>query len=186
MSGIGNFSGVSCDNLFTSKSFSDHLSIMTPKKEFSQYMESVRQNRDSYVSDAASATAEASDEDIRRWAEEYDPENLSQEEYCSFVDELITDGVLTDSDKNYIGYSDMVCLGTLDEMIAGNASESYVTPAGAEPVESLSDAKGNARSWASAWKSVTIGSNSKSTFLERRVALFKKLSGIFDRMATIA
>lgn len=70
MSGIANFAGVSRNNLFSSKAFSDHLSIMTPQKEFSQYMESVRQNRDSYLNSTASATAEASDENIRCWAEE--------------------------------------------------------------------------------------------------------------------
>lgn len=182
MSSMENISGTSFNSLFT---FNDHLSIMTPKKEFFQYMASVRQNRDSYMSSTDSATAEASDEDIRRWAKEYDPENLSQEEYCSFVDELVSSGVLTDADKNYLGYSDMIRLGTLDEMIANGAPGSYVTPAGAEPAESLKDAKGNARSWASAWKSVIPGSNFKGTFLDRRIALFKKLSDILDRMAAI-
>lgn len=110
---------------------------------------------------------------------------MSQEEYRSFVDELVSYGVLSDADRNYIGYSSMTCLGTLDEVISGGAFGSYVTPAGMEPPESLNDAGGNARRLASAWKSVTTGSTPKGTFLDRRVALFGKLSGIFERMASV-
>lgn len=168
--------------LFKTSPFKENVSIGTPTKEFSRYMEDVRQNRDAYVSSAPPERTEASDENIQRWSEKYDPEHMSQEDYRSFVDDLVSAGALSETDKNYIGYSDMVSLGTLEELASGNSSIAYDASSGAAPYETLAEADGNARSWSAAWRGV-VPSDQPNEFLNRRISAFDALSEIFDRMS---
>lgn len=168
--------------LFKTRPFKGNLSIGTPTKEFSRYMAEVRQTQDTYVSSTPPKRTEASDESIQRWSEKYDPEHMSQEEYRSFVDDLVSAGTLSETNKNYIGYSDMVCLGTLEEVASGNSSIAYDANSDVAPYETLVEAGGNARGWAAAWCGV-VPSDRPSEFLNRRISAFDALSEIFDKMS---
>lgn len=180
MSGVG---GVSFGQLFSTHAYSDQLSIATPKKEFFSYMEEARKNQDKFTSNPRPPVAEATDAQVRHWAEAYDPEHMSQGEYQSFLDELVAAGVLSASDKNYISgtQNGMTYAGTLADAIAGGGA-SYVSRSGRAPAETLAEAGGNARVWAAAWSNITAASQ-QNGFLNRRIAAFETLSSIFDRMA---
>lgn len=160
------------------------------RERFLQQLEEARRKKDSYVLDPLPDTRPTiPDADIRRWAEKYDPEHMSQDDYCDFVDDLVSAGVLEAGDKVYVQASDrsspygLTCHGTLQDIVQ-QGPVSYSWQAG-QPGQfhSLADAKGNARLFAAGWKYIDGGAEGqRSNFLRRQVALFDKISWILDRM----
>ena len=131
---------------------------------------------------------------IDLWAEKYDPENMTQEEYQSFIDDLISAGVLQQSDKSYVRYDpNLVAVGSVFDTIGSpfyTAQKGYFMM---QPVtanidngyyHSLTQAGGNARLWAEGWKAAFGDADSYTgDFFRRQLSLFDKIAWILDRMA---
>ena len=133
---------------------------------------------------------------IRQWAEKYDVENMTQEEYQAFIDDLISAGVLEQSDKSYVRYDpNLVAVGSVFDTIGSpfyTAQKGYFTM---QPVtanidngsyHSLTQAGGNARLWAEGWKAAFGDADSyTSDFVRRQLSLFDEISWILGRMAEV-
>ena len=135
-----------------------------------------------------------SDDLIDLWAEKYDPENMTQEEYQAFIDDLISAGVLQESDKSYVRYDpNLVAVGSVFDTIGSSfytAQKGYfmmqpVTGYNANgSYHSLTEAGGNARLWAEGWKTAYGDADGyTSDFVRRQLSLFDKIAWILDRMA---
>ena len=95
------------------------------------------------------------DDLIRQWAEKYDAEDMTQEDYQAFIDDLISAGVLQESDKSYVRYDpNVVVIGSVFDTIgspfyAGQKGYPMMQPVTENIVNglyhSLTDADGNAR-----------------------------------------
>lgn len=91
-----------------------------------------------------------------RLARKYDPCHMTQEEYDSFLDELVEEGLLSENQLGLLGYHGCMVLGTLDDMKSGWGSVSITSASDrSNPfyqrygyVNSLSDANGNALAYA--------------------------------------
>lgn len=165
---------------------------------FAQWMKKAEEMRDGHYEPEPlpDARPDISDDLIRRWAEKYDPENMTQEEYQAFIDDLISAGVLQQSDKSYVRYDpNLVAVGSVFDTIGSpfytaqkgyfmmqpvtgyNASGSY---------HSLTQAGGNARLWAEGWKAAYGGADGyTSDFVRRQLSLFDKIAWILDHMAGV-
>ena len=137
-----------------------------------------------------------SDDLIRKWAEKYDPENMTQEEYQAFIDDLISAGVLQESDKSYVRYDpNLVAVGSAFDMVG---SPFYTGQKGYPMMQavtanitngfyhSLTQAGGNVRLWAEGWKTVYGDADSyTSDFVRRQLSLFDKIAWILGRMEDV-
>lgn len=146
---------------------------------------SARRARDIFVSTRTSAQGAGglSGEKILELAKKYDPEQMTQEEYVSFVDELVEEGVLTEWDKNFIGYSNMVCLGDPDGEWWGQFCVTDVGPIGSKTLNTLSDADGNLLKWAehtTSWNVIIGGDNCYNSI---RIREFQKMLPIINAMS---
>ena len=188
MSQIGKINPTSIDKWFTvKKDPSGGMGFASPKKEFLEYLQKSRnKNVDSYVSGNASAVRSVADltsAELQDWSAKYDPQKMTQEEYVAFIDDLISSRVLSEGDKNLIGYSNMVCVGTVDTL--HQSFGSYIIPAGEKTLITLADADGNAMKWAkhrSAWEVLVSESGQRNMAIERSTKLFGKLSSIMEQM----
>lgn len=122
-------------------------------------------------------------QDIQALAEKYDPEDMTQEEYASFIDELVDKGVFTQRDKNFLGYSESVDVTIDGEEMAGNPT--WVGPVGTEPIRFLADAGGNVLKWAqhtSSWFVIGESTGKVKSFNAYKIPLFQKMLPILDAM----
>lgn len=136
------------------------------------------------------------DDLIRLWAEKYDTENMTQEEYQAFIDDLISAGVLQESDRSYVRYDpDIVAVGSVFDAVGspfytGQKGYPMMQPVTANitngSYHSLTQAGGNARLWAEGWKTVYGDADSyTSDFVRRQLSLFDGISWILGRMKDI-
>lgn len=146
---------------------------------------SARRARDVFVSTRTSAQGAGglSGEKILELAKKYDPEQMTQEEYVSFIDDLVEEGVLSDSDKNIIGYGGPIVIGQGDMHWGGGMV--YNGPLGSEKYDSLSDASGDVLKWArqtSSWV-VINGGQYPDKFTEAvKIREFKKMVPVLEAM----
>lgn len=77
----------------------------------------------------------------RELAEKYDPENMTQEEYEAFVDDLCRCGILKDTDRYYIGAAWLI---PAEYTYSGSSISHTTLPS----YYSLSHANGNVLGWA--------------------------------------
>lgn len=92
-------------------------SLGSPEADFAAYLDEVRALQEKRKAEEEAkgvfTRAELTDEDIKKLATQYDPDNMTQEEYDSFLDNLIDRGVLEKEDLNYIDYrGDRIPLGS--------------------------------------------------------------------------
>lgn len=155
---------------------------------FQSSLEEVRKKRamDSYVQGASIPTVPCglNGQEIQELAEKYDPECMTQEEYQSFVDDLVQKGVFTEWDKNFMGCEESVCVGRGDEDWSSGAT--HTGPLGTKTLHDLSDANGNVLQWArqtSTWVVLGNEDQKKHSFDYYKVPLFKKMTPILDAIA---
>lgn len=136
-------------------------------------------------------------EDIKELAANYDPTNMTQEEYDSFLDDLIEKGVLEKDDLKYIDYRGdavpfgaLVCVGKWDLLENGpfkgnmGGTLTWTGVSGSAPTVSYRPSDGNALAWAkrmSLWKP----SSGTTDWLEvenRRNDIFTVLADALDAM----
>lgn len=100
-------------------------SLGSPEADFAALMGEVRAAQEKRKAEEEAngpfIRAELAQEDIRELATRYDPDNMTQEEYDSFLDDLIERGVLGKKDLNYIDYrgdlipnGQYICVGQVD------------------------------------------------------------------------
>lgn len=138
--------------------------------------------------------------DIKELAANYDPVNMTQEEYDSFLDDLIEKGVLEKEDLNYIDYrgdlipnGQLVCVGKWDlledgplQNYAGGGSLTWTGGSGSAPSISYRPSGPNVLAWAkemSLWKPNAVGST--DSWLDtagRRNNLLNVLADTLDAM----
>lgn len=93
-------------------------SLGSPEADFAAMLEEARAAQAKRQAEEASkepfVRAELTKEDIKELASKYDSTNMTQEEYDSFLDDLIEKGVLEIEDLRYIDYGgDLVVPGAL-------------------------------------------------------------------------
>ena len=163
---------------------------------FARWMKKAEEMRDGHYEPEPlpDTRPDISDDLISRWAEKYDVENMTQEEYQAFIDDLISAGVLQESDKSYVRYDpNLAAVGSVFDTIGSpfyTAQKGYfmmqpVTGYNANgSYHSLTQAGGNVRLWAEGWKAAFGGADSyTSDFVRRQLSLFDKIAWILDRMA---
>lgn len=100
-------------------------SLGSPEADFAALMEQARAAQVKREAEEAAKEpfirAKLTKEDIKELATSYDPKNMTQREYDSFLDELIEKGVMEREDLSYIDYrgalirnGESVCVGHLD------------------------------------------------------------------------
>ena len=130
-----------------------------------------------------------------RLAEKYDPSNMTQEEYDSFLDDLVEEGILSKNQLGQLGYHGMMVVGSLAE---GGTGMNYF---GASVADSnnpdwstyfsrygfaftLQDTKGDALAYAklmSLWKPAA-GPDGWLNFAEKQCDSFSVMANILEAM----
>ena len=127
-----------------------------------------------------------SDEQIRLWAQKYNTKYMTQKDYQAFIDDLISAGVLQESDRMSVGYyPGIVVVGRGDDI--GQKGYPAMNPLAEWNVNghyySLSDAGGDVLRWASGWKTAYgTPDNYTSNFVRRQLSMFDEISWILGRM----
>ena len=128
-----------------------------------------------------------------RLAQKYDPCNMTQEEYDSFLDELVEEGILSRNQLGLLGgYHGFVVLGTLDDMKSGWGNESFASASDhSNPlykrygyVNSLSDANGNALAFATEMSLLhpVSGSAGFLNYAEKKQSNFEAMAEVLEAM----
>lgn len=72
---------------------------------FAGHMKKAAEKKDQYVPDSPPNTSSSiTDSLIRGWSKKYNPRNMTQAEYQSFLDDLVSAGVIQEADKIHLGY----------------------------------------------------------------------------------
>ena len=179
-------------------------SLGSAEADFAALMEEVQAAREKQQAEADSkevfTRAELTKADIKELAAQYDPDNMTQEEYDSFLEDLIERGVLEKEDLKYIDYrgdlipnGELVCVGTWDmseggDPFQGICSFTWTGASGLRPtflpLSSYRPTNSNVLAWAkelSLWK--PTGTN--ITLLaanNRRNDIFTVLASTLDSM----
>ena len=61
-----------------------------------------------------------------RLAQKYDPRNMTQEEYDSFLDDLVAEGILSENQLGILGYHGIFTLGSLKDATISELGGSYM------------------------------------------------------------
>ena len=143
------------------------------------------QNFDTYEREQVPRT-ELSGQEIAELAGKYDPRNMTQDQYDTFLDDLIGKGALSRFDAMQLGHHGWRILdidpGTFAAGGIGCGS-SYVTSAGDGPIQSLEDADGDLMRWL---KSILAQQDQGSSGSSRqKMESVNILSDIVKRMQTI-
>lgn len=120
----------------------------------------------------------------------YDPQNMSDEQYDAFLDDLADMGAISQQEKRLLGYGGIVVVGYTDE----NGETVYSDPGfwgtvlpaeGSRPAFRREEADGDLLKWVSDrlsfWK--PLGATEEQRKAQRKdLELFEVLSGILSRM----
>lgn len=130
-----------------------------------------------------------------RLARKYDPCNMTQEEYDSFLDDLVEEGILSRNQLGQLGYHGMVVLGcSLEDLTSWGGSCSYskdIMTIHNDPfyqrygyIRSLSDAKGNALAYATmmSWLYPGSGSASFLDYIEKQQSNYAAMTAVLQAM----
>lgn len=141
-------------------------SLGSPEADFAAVLEKVRAAREKQAAEEGNKApfirGSLTKEDIKELAARYDPTNMTQEEYDSFLDDLIEKGVLEKNDLKYIDYrgdavpfGEFVCVGKWDLLEDGplrGSTGGALTWTGAcgsaSPVLSYRPSDANVLAWA--------------------------------------
>ena len=140
-------------------------SLGSPEADFAALMEQARAAQVKREAEEASkepfVRAELTKEDIKELASKYDPTNMSQKEYDSFLDDLIEKGVLEKKDLSYIDYrgdlipnGEFVCVGHWDLLTDGpmqgvlSCGLAWTGTSGSAPTISYRPTSSNVLYWA--------------------------------------
>ena len=122
---------------------------------------------------------------IRDWAEKYDVKNMTQKEYQAFIDDLISAGVLQESDKFYVRYDPNMVVVDLGErgFVCREVTPTYLEYCPDGYYFTLAQAGGNALRWAEGWK-IMYGNDGiqYGDTMHRILSLFDEISWILGRM----
>lgn len=132
-----------------------------------------------------------------RLAEKYDPSNMTQEEYDSFLDDLVEEGILSRNQLGQLGYHGFVVLGSLKDATISEMggvymhSENIMTHHNNPYYQrygyamSLSDTNGDALAYASLMSLLHPGSGSSTYFqnyAEKRQSNFEAMAEVLEAM----
>ena len=132
-----------------------------------------------------------------RLAEKYDPSNMTQEEYDSFLDDLVEEGILSRNQLGQLGYHGWVVLGSLKDATLSEMGGCYIrskdimTPHNNPYYQrygyamSLYDTKGNALAYASLMSILYPGSGSSAYFqnyAEKKQSNFEAMANVLEAM----
>lgn len=150
---------------------------------FAEQIEKAAEKKDRYVPESPPNTSPSiTDSLIRGWSKKYNPRNMTQAEYQAFLDDLVSAGVIQESDKLGLGYyPDLIVLDpdapACHEVREYDPFEHYLN---------MEQAGGNALDWAKFWKNYyDDGIGYTSEHVSRQQSLFDKVSSILDRMAEV-
>ena len=142
-------------------------------------------------------TKDELDELAARLARKYDPCNMTQEEYDSFLDDLVEEGILSRNQLGQLGYHGMVCLGSLKDATISEIGGIYMR---SEDImthhnnpyyqrygyaTSLYDTKGNALAYASLMSILYPGKGTSAYFQnygEKRQSNFEAMAAVLEAM----
>lgn len=166
--------------------------------DFAALLEEVRAAREKREAGEEAAGAftrrPLSKEDIQELAARYDPTNMTQKEYDSFLDSLIERGVLEKADLSYLDYrgalvpnGELVCVGHWDILKDGplqGGMGGCLTWTGSGPAPDLSyrPADADALAWAkqmSQWKP-SGGASSWLDAADKRSGIFRALADALE------
>lgn len=130
-----------------------------------------------------------------RLAGKYDPSRMTQEEYDSFLDDLVEEGILSRNQLGQLGYHGLVVLGcSLENLTSWGGSCSYSKDIMAlhnDPfyqrygyINSLSDAKGNALAYATmmSWLYPGSGSTSFRDYIAKQQSNYEAMAEVLQAM----
>lgn len=132
-----------------------------------------------------------------RLARKYDPCNMTQEEYDSFLDDLVDESILSRNQLGQLGYHGFVVLGSLKDATIGEMggvytrSEDIMTHHNNPYYQrygyamSLSDTKGNALAYASLMSILYPGKGTSAYFQnygEKRQSSFEAMAKVLEAM----
>lgn len=132
---------------------------------------------------------ELTEEQKKELASKYDPEDMTQEEYDAFIDDLCNYGVLTKTDKYYVDAKTNpggIELVPLEHVKTGAWIVSVPNGDFGSCFESLSQAKGNVLSWARFQSSYKEIDELTGLFTKTRSAiLFGKIENVLMQMNSV-
>ena len=130
-----------------------------------------------------------------RLARKYDPTHMTQEEYDSFLDDLVEEGILSRNQLGQLGYHGCVVLGcSLENLTSWGGSCSYskdIMTLHNDPfyqrygyINSLSDAKGNALAYATmmSWLYPGSGSASFRDYIAKQQSNYEAMANVLEAM----
>ncbi len=175
-------------------------SLGSPEADFAALMKEVQAAREKRNAEDTSngqfTRAELTEEDIKELTSRYDPTNMTQKEWDSFLDALIEKGILGKQDLNYIDYrgdlipnGELVCVGHWDILEDGPLKDCWGgaltwTGSSAAPTISYRPADANVLAWAkemSLWKP-SEGTEHWLGAANRRDDIFTVLANTLDAM----
>ena len=125
-----------------------------------------------------------------RLARKYDPCNMTQEEYDSFLDDLVEEGILSRNQLGQLGYHGMICLGSGWMIGSYRCSEDIMTHHNNPYYQrygyatTLSDTKGNALAYASLMSILYYGSGNAAfqNYAEKKQSNFEAMAQVLEAM----
>ena len=125
-----------------------------------------------------------------RLAQKYDPCNMTQEEYDSFLDDLVEEGILSRNQLGQLGYHGTICLGSgwmigcymrSDDIMTHHNNPYYQRYGYAT---TLDDTKGNALAYASLMSILYYGGGNAAfqNYAEKRQSNYEAMTEVLEAM----
>lgn len=136
----------------------------------------------------SSQRASLSDTEIAALANRYNPRDMSQEEYSSFLDDLADMGAISQYEKRLMGYNGMVSLGYFDAggAFVGSSWDAQILPGNQADVRSPAEA-GDILGWLRdmlSRQNVVMGGMDQEAKEQNRER-YEAVSGILERMEAL-
>ena len=136
----------------------------------------------------SSQRASLSDTEIAALANRYNPRDMSQEEYSSFLDDLADMGAISQYEKRLMGYNGMVSLGYFDAggAFVGSSWDAQILPENQSDVRSPAEA-GDVLGWLRdmlSRQNVVMGGMDQEAKEQNRER-YEAVSGILERMEAL-
>lgn len=133
--------------------------------------------------------ASLSDTEIAALANRYNPRDMSQEEYSSFLDDLADMGAISQYEKRLMGYNGMFSLGYFDASgaFAGSNWDAHILTGNQSDIGSPAEAGGDILSWLRDMlnrQNVVMGGMDEEAKEQNRER-YETVSGILERMEAL-
>lgn len=158
---------------------------LVPSKFVDQIKEALTQKAESLANESAtpSSRKKLTSEDISELATKYDPSKMSQEEYDSFLDDMVGKGVLRKDELGQLGYHGLVNVTFAIGCYSADAKSLSSNPYGIYGLaHGLSDTDGNALALAklaSLWQPCA-GSTAFFAAAERKISAFDAMAEVLE------